>query len=295
MRLAGAPRARSVGIAAALVGAFAYGVNIPAASIVSAAGVSPPNLILIRTVLLVPLLLGYALATRLSLGVPREQWGTTAGLAFAASCTALGYLTALAFIPVPLAVVLFYLFPLWLILLSPLLGQGRPGPGRLIAFAIAFAGILVSMGASLDVLDWRGVALAVFASLACAALFIFAGRSRMSPAVNLFYIQLAGLPLALFASSSMGGWPAEGAILAVWLPLTFACLGYVVGLLLQFVAASRLHPATVGLLFLLEPIVAIVTAAVVTGDRLDPVHWLGIALVLGGVALDLVRDRPKMA
>ena len=54
---------------------------------------------------------------------------------FLAAC----YLSALSFVPVAIAVTVFYTFPLILILLAPLTGGGRITGWRMAAFAIAFA------------------------------------------------------------------------------------------------------------------------------------------------------------
>lgn len=54
-----------------------------------------------------------------------------------------------------------------------------------------------------------------------------------------------------------------------------------------------LRSSTVTVITLLEPLVATLLAIIVVGERLDPLGWLGLALILGGVTVLSSARRPR--
>lgn len=115
-----------------------------------------------------------------------------------------------------------------------------------------------------------------------------AGRATMGAAFGLAAVPLAlvlvlvGAPL--FASP---GNAAIAAYLAVG-PMFVAYLFFAVGV-------RALASSTVTVITLLEPLVATVLAVVVVGERLAPVGWVGLVLILIGVSvLSSARRQPSM-
>jgi DME family drug/metabolite transporter len=69
-----------------------------------------------------------------------------------------------------------------------------------------------------------------------------------------------------------------------------------VAYLLFGVGVRGIPSSTVTTITLLEPVVATVLAVLIVGERLAPVGWTGLALVLAGLAvLVSARRGPKMA
>lgn len=80
---------------------------------------------------------------------------------------------------------------------------------------------------------------------------------------------------------------AESAGIAAYLALGPMFLAY----LLIGVALTRLRSSTVTTVALLEPVAATVLAVVVVGEQLEPLAWLGVGFILGGIVA-LVTARP---
>jgi drug/metabolite transporter (DMT)-like permease len=284
-----ASRASVQGIGAALLGAIAYGANIPAARVAGQLGVDGAtqmalrNVVLVGGILLVTLLLGRSLA------VSAQNRPRLIAMGLAAGCTAMGYLSALSFVPVAVAVTLFYLFPLWLILAEPIVFRRRLAPRRLAAFAVAFLGIVLCVGPALGALDWRGVALAVVAGFGSAAMFLLQSGLREDRVAIIAWTQTIALLVAIPVVAVIGLAPLAS-IEAAALPVAFSAIGFYLGFLLQVVAVSLIAPALAGLLFLVEPIVAILIAALVLGEALSVTQIAGITLVLGALATDLLLE-----
>jgi drug/metabolite transporter (DMT)-like permease len=274
-----------------VIGAVAYGINIPAARVAGLGGVNGSNLAAQRSVLFVLALA--ALITLLGKSF-RIEFGETRRiiwLGLASGALAVCYLSSLSFVPVAMAVTVFYTFPLLLILAAPFTGGGRITGWRMLAFAVAFAGILLAVGPSLDGLDWRGLALAFAGSVGAAAMFIVTATLKQDRITLLFWAQTIAC-LVLVPAALMTGAPSLETMSAVWPAVLLSALGFYIGFTCQFAAAPHLKPATIGLLFLIEPVVAILSAAVVLGETLTPVQVAGVALVITGLAIDIWKQGP---
>jgi drug/metabolite transporter (DMT)-like permease len=143
---------------------------------------------------------------------------------------------------------------------------------------------------SLDGLDWRGLALAFIAAFASAGMFTLASTLKQDRITLLFWIQVVAC-VVLVPSAVMTGLPAIGTIGGVWLAVALSAAGFYIGFVCQFTAAPHLRPATIGLLFLIEPVVAIISAAVFLGETLKPLQYAGVALVITGLAIDIWKQQ----
>jgi drug/metabolite transporter (DMT)-like permease len=281
-----------LGIVAAVVGAVAYGINIPAARLAGIYGVSGPNLIAIRCLLLVAVLALLMPLFRVPLHVAHGQRRRMLALGLLCAGTALCYLTALNFVPVAVAVTLFYTFPLWLILAAPLAGTGRLTARKIGVFGAAFAGILMCVGPAFGGLDWRGIAFALAASVFCAGIFQLTPQVKAERMTVIFWSQLAVLCVSI-PWVMVTGVATPSALSAAAFLVAASSIGFYIGFGLQVVSTRLIPPATAGLIFLIEPIVAISVAAVALGETLAALQWAGIALVLGVLAADLwFAERP---
>ncbi len=273
-----------------IIGAIAYGINIPAARVAGLGGVNGSNLAAQRSVLFVVLL---AAAITLMGKSFRIQFGESRRIILLGLCAglvAICYLSSLTYVPVAMAVTVFYTFPLILLLAAPFTGGGRITGWRMVAFAIAFTGIVIAVGPSLEGLDWRGLALAFFAAFASAAMFLLASTLKQDRIILLFWIQVIAC-LVLVPAAVLTGAPPLETIGGVWLAVALSAAGFYIGFVCQFTAAPHLKPATIGLLFLIEPVVAIISAAVFLGEMLKPLQYAGVALVIAGLAIDIWKQQ----
>jgi drug/metabolite transporter (DMT)-like permease len=275
-----------------VIGAIAYGINIPAARVAGLGGVNGSNLAAQRSVLFVLALAAIIVMLGKSFRIQFGETRRIIWLGLASGALAVCYLSSLTFVPVAMAVTVFYTFPLLLILAAPFTGGGRITGWRMLAFAVAFAGILLAVGPSLDGLDWRGLALAFTGSVGAAAMFILTATLKQDRITLLFWAQTIAC-LVLVPAALVTGAPSMGTMSAVWPAVLLSALGFYIGFTCQFAAAPHLKPATIGLLFLIEPVVAILSAAVVLGETLTPVQVAGVALVITGLAIDIWKQGPS--
>lgn len=293
--LAGAQARRVlfIGTLLAFASAAMYGANIPAARISSQAGMPGADLIAWRALILLPLLL---LAARLfgQRILPESgQWPDLIRLALAASFTAIFYLSAVDHLPVPMAVTLFYTFPLIVMLLSIAFERRWPNLAEIGVFGVAFTGLMMAVGPSFAGLKPLGVLFALLGALSCALMFLFAGRVSNAPLRNTIWTQVAMGPLALIFALANGG-PAPASVFAI-APFAIAAtmLGYLAGYLLQMMASARLSPSRISLIFLFEPVMAILVAWLLLGETLSGFQLAGVGLILTALAAEVMIGARK--
>ena len=291
------PAAPLAGVAMLTAAAVGYGGNIPYARLAGDLGVSGVDAVALRCACILPMFLLAAWATRTSLAVPRADRVKLFWLGLTTALTGMGYLSAIAFIPVGVAVMVFYTFPLVILLLSPLVDKVRLRPVQLAAFGLAFFGIALAIGPSFGALDWRGLALAGLASIGGASQFFIASRAPGGGGLaTLTWLHAVILPIALAASLASGGPPPWTRVEAAAWPLFVTSALYIGAVILQIRGMRTTRAAVAGLVCCLEPIVATVSAALLLGERLTIAQYVGGAFVLAGIIVGLARQpAPKPA
>lgn len=272
------------GIAYVLAAASLWGTLGIVARLAYAGGAGPGEVVFFRAAIAFGLALLVAWRQGVPLGVPRRQWpllgayGTVSvGLFY------LSYFWAVRLLPVAVAAVLLYTAPVFVAVLARLL-LGEPlGPRRVLALAVAVAGVvLVSAPDPAARITWTGVAAGLLAGLTYALYSIFGKLALrdLDPAAVVVYtlgigalVLLAALPpgrlLAIQWPPAVWGWVV---LLGVG-PTFLAYRLYTAGL--QWVPAS-----TAAIVATVEPVVAAGLGWLVLGEALTAGQGAGAALVL---------------
>jgi len=230
-----------LGIACALGAAALYGL-VP--NFVRAAyenGVPPIESTLFRTFVIAIAFAIVAVIQGVRLTIPRAAVPSFAGQAISTLFVSVAYLGSVQFIPVGLAVIIFFLFPVIIMLTAPLVEGRNPGLLRLLVALLAFGGLAVAVGPNFESLDMRGILLAGLGSAGAAVKF-FSGRAishYMTPAAFGSLVHLAILPpilvIALYAGSGTLPFFPGGTVtgrgccsfrawaLSMWLPIWCRC------------------------------------------------------------------------
>jgi drug/metabolite transporter (DMT)-like permease len=284
----------SGGLLLALGAAGAYGFNITFARIAALDGVSGPIIIIYRVLLLVLLAAGLAVLLRRSLLFARDAIEPMLVLGMASAGVGLCYISSVAFIPVLVAAVVFYTFPILIVLASPFV-DGRPLSGALLAIALtAFIGVVLVVGPGFGSLDPRGLLLAAGASAAAAIQFFAAARCASVPIVpKVFWVQVCSLPTSILVAFVTVGMAGPSALLASPLAVTLTILGFLVGFVLQMMSLARISAVVAGLVFCFEPLVAVITSAAVLGERLSLLQYVGGALVIAAIVGNVLREHHR--
>jgi drug/metabolite transporter (DMT)-like permease len=288
-----AQRGESKGPIASLLGmllfgasAACYGSTPITARLAYDGGTTPPTVLTCRFVfaasalaLLLPLLgRGFVLAR------PQRYAGLVTGALMATM--SYGFLAAITYLPVSVAVLVFFSYPVFVVVVTPLLGFGRVGWIKGTAALAALFGLALGIGLESGVaLDPRGLALAVLSAAACGTLLLYSGRAGrgVDGLVLAFHSFLVAgalfLPLSLLTGDFVLPHGTTG-----WVALVGNVGAFFLGVVLFFLGVGRIDAVRGAALANIEPIVSILGAVVVLGEVLAPTQLIGIFIVLAAVA-----------
>jgi drug/metabolite transporter (DMT)-like permease len=270
-----------VGLVFALSGAFFYGFNITFAKIASGLGVGGPMIVAERVLVMIAIGLIVGVVTRSSFKVPKQERWPLFGLGIGSTGVSICYLSSVAFIPVTIAAVIFYTFPILIVLLSPIVDK-KPLTFTVMGIvAAAFVGVVLVLGSTEAGLDPRGLLLAAGASVSAALQFFCGTRCRQTgTAAKIVIKQAIVLPSALVTLSLTGAVLTLETQTIAFVPIWLTIGGFIFGFGFQVLALARISASVAGLAFCLEPVVAAITSALVLDERLAPIQYLGGALVI---------------
>ena len=297
------PRSRVLaGSALAVLAATTFAVNGPFSVVAYDLGLTPFGLAVWRSTIATATLVVFV-GILVARGRPFQLIGLDrrsaillllAGLSAAA--INLTVFAAFERITVAVALITFYTYPAMLAVVGLVFHGEQPTRARLAALALSLAGMALvvlgqiqpSEGLRVDAL---GLVLAFVAALFQVAYFSI-GR------VGFRHVPPEQAQLGVFASSvvfSLAFGIVAGGMAALAIPLGEPKLLGVVALLgivgaaipgiLVLSAIRSIGPTRTGILLLLEPVIAVVLAAVLLGQEVVPLQLVGGALVLAGSVL----------
>ncbi|HEV2557850.1 MAG TPA: DMT family transporter [Microvirga sp.] len=286
----------SAGLVLALGSATLYGLNIGYARLASFAGVSGSTIVVYRVLLMMVMAGLAALVLGHSLRVAPQERPTIMLLGISTAIVGVCYLSSVAFIPVAVAVVVFYTFPVLIVLASPLVQGTKLTPALLGVVALALTGVVLVVGPAFGSLDPRGLALAVGASIATATQFFAAALARETGVfAKTFWIHLIVLPTAALIGAVAGNLEPPSSLLLAAIPVAITIGAYLLGFVLQFLALTRITAVTAGIAFCAEPVVAALAAPFILGETLSPVQILGGSLVIAAIVTNVILEGRRQA
>ena len=288
-------------IAFALLAGFVYGLAPPFTRLAFINGVPAIETAFWRVTSLVVIVGLIAVAMRWRIRVPEGAGGLLVLMAVSTGAISIGYLGAVQFIPVALAVIIFFTFPILILILSPLIEGRGVGWLQLVIGAVAFAGLLVALGPNPGSADWRGIGLALLAA-GGATMQFFTGRAlstRMSPLHFGLLAHVAIVPLAGLLIAAMGGTFdtlfAPGSITTTgYVALAVVALSYSGGYFFQMYALKSAPASAVAPYFNIEPVTSVVFAGLLLAEPPAARELAGGALVLAAlIAAGLAGRRQR--
>jgi drug/metabolite transporter (DMT)-like permease len=286
----------STGLVLTLASAGLYGMNTVFARLASFSGISGTSLVFYRVILMLALVGAAAALWRASLAVPPGERVALLVAGLATSVLGSAYLSSVAFVPVTVAVVVFYTFPVLIVLASPLVTYAPLTPGLLGIAGLALLGVGLVVGPAFGGLDPRGLGLAFAASVATAVQFFAVARApRTGLIAKVLWIHVVVLPSAALLALGFGSLNAPGDLGLAPLAVALTIGGYVVGFALQLAALARSAPVVAGIAYCAEPVVSALSSAAVLGESLSGVQWLGGAIVIAAIVLNVVGQHRRPA
>ena len=294
MTITPTPAQQITGLAAAAAASISLGVITPAARLAYDSGVSTTTLVAFRVAVATVIIAGLVAFLRRPWAFNPTALKPTLATVLGILMVAFGYMSSVLFIPVSLSALIFFTFPIIVLVHATLTERRAPSLATVAAFATAFAGLTLALGPSFEILDFRGVGCALIAAVgACLVMITGSWAARRMDALTLtFYTQAICLPVVVAVLLSVGtvALPTDG---AGWTGLNIAAAGYIAGMCLLMAAVRLANPAPVSMINNLEPLVTLVVAALILGERMTDIQYAGGGLVLVAVVLATWEMAPK--
>lgn len=275
---------RALGTSSALVAAAGYGSAYVVARIAYDYDLNSFTLNFLRFLTLVGI---FALWIGLGHGgfrLPMRSLVVALFMGLLIACAGITNFAAIAFIPVSLAILIFYTYPLVTLILNSIVERRAPGSADYLAFACAFGGLALVLEVSVDELNVIGVALALAGALTAGAHLVVAQHAMRiaSFRVVVFYMSLSACIISGLITIASGGLSVPTPGPGLWL-LAYIIAAFCIGMGAMLAGVRMIGPVRTSIIMCMEPPMVIGCAYVVLGERLSGIQLLGAVLVIAGI------------
>jgi len=301
-RPAHAPRAENpndrLGLVFAITAASGLGLAIAVSRLAYEGGSNGLTVAMARGLVLVVGLFIFCRLSGRKLRMPLRDHLHCLGLGVLMTMAFYGNVGSVEFIPVGLAALLFYTYPLMVAVIQIAVVRESVPLAKLAAIAIAFSGLVTMLGASLSNSDPLGVTLALGAgvSVAWSSVWVMRKLRHLDPLVLTF--NMATIAALLLCAITIGAQQVQAPDTPTgWLGLVLVVTLQACSIPLYFAAIPRIGPLKSAMVGNVQPVVSIVAAFALYHELLSPTQFAGGALVLGAVwwmqRLDRRRQQRK--
>jgi len=307
MTSAGTGTLSASAFATLLLIAFMMGANHVAARVAFDHGVDVATAVSVRSTITALVVAALLVVQRVSLVVTRRHRRALPGIGLLIGVQSLCLYSAVARLPVALALLAFNTYPLWTALWARLLYGNRPERGVVLAMPVMLAGLALALdvfGAASGLgatAQWRQIGAGVAFALAAAATFGLAlvftqheagdvdGRLRTATTMAIVAV------IAVVAATARGGFHLPDATPGWWglAALTFL---YGTAFTIMFTVLPRLGVVGNSAIMNVEPVFALGLAWLVLGQSIAPSQVAGAVVVVATVVwLGVRRPRRRRA
>ena len=195
---------------------------------------------------------------------------------------------AYKWVDVSISTLTYYMAPIIVMIASVFLFKETAGKFKIIGTAAAIAGMVIVTGVNVGGLDpMKGILYGLASAVCYASVTLLNKSTKGLSGLEMTIIQLIGAALAIIPYNFLthtGPWldlASEAGIYAILVGL----LHTGVALFLYFSSIQELPAQSVALCSYIDPASALIFAAVLLGDVLSPIQWVGAIMILGGAAV----------
>jgi drug/metabolite transporter (DMT)-like permease len=284
-----------VGITIGLAAAVAFALSNTSASLAFHGGSNPLTLAATRFVLPTLVLVVWLRLQGVMLWLPkRDGWIAVALGAITAAYT-WALLSAIGAIPLAIAILIFFLFPLIATIILGVCGWEKLGWQTIAAVVLAFFGLALALDPRAGNLDIEGMALAFGGALGLGTVIAVSSRvfrAGDSRPVTLYMAAVSAVLLVIIcAVQGDFVFPVTG---FGWIGFIGAAALYAFAMIAFYIAVSMIGPTRSSLLCYVEPVIAAGLGVILLSEALTFIQIAGIALVIVSlVGATLWRPRAK--
>ena len=222
-----------------------------------------------------------------AIGLPKNKWfyAYLAGGFFTIGSGSL--LASMFFLPVSLAIVIFYTYPIITLAGEKIISREAPKPLEIGCFILAFIGLILALKIDTESINPIGVGLAITASLGMSASYLLTEKKLkdVEPLLLTFHLALSGLAImavyVLITRSFNPGQMIGSNLLFVLL----ASLSFATAFFCMFKGINMIGAVNTAMILNLEPIFTIGLAFAFLNESLSGTQFTGAALVLLAIVI----------
>ncbi len=270
------------GVIFALVAVILFGLIGPTTKIAYNAGASVGLAIFLRYAVASIIILPFVPYQKNLISNYKKNFKYFLSIAVGSIFLTLGLLTSVIFIEVSLTILIFCLYPIYVLLYSILIDKEKILLTVKILFFITFLGIAMVIGPSFKVINIAGILLAVFASLGATSMIIVNQKmslKNISPIpinifINIFNAFFFFIILKIFFSLNFSF------SINIYVLILIPSIFYSFSLLSQLIAIPKIGQSYTALFLYLEPVVGVLGAVFLLKENLETYQIAGAFIVI---------------
>ena len=245
-------------------------------------GANPQTLVLFRFGLFCLLYLIIAAVSLKPISLPKGKrlYAILSGAFFTIGSGSL--LASMFFLPVSLAIVIFYTYPILTMVGEKILNKQKPRVLEIACFILAFIGLVLALKLDTTEVNPIGIGLAITASLGMSTSYLISDKKlKQLDSFNLtFFLAATGLVImAIFVLLSQSFNPGELSVSNA-LYVFLASFSFALAFFFMFKGISLIGAVKTAMILNLEPIFTIGLAFMFLNESLSGVQLIGATLVL---------------
>jgi drug/metabolite transporter (DMT)-like permease len=277
---------RRVLLTVALVLGFtvSFALTNSMAGLAYAGGSDPLAVATVRVILPALALAGILWATGARFSLPKRDAFIAIGMGLISVVYTFAILSAIEILSVSLAVLIFFMFPLFTSLIVAVMGWEKLSATTIAAAVVAFGGLALTLGVDREGVAVAGVVYALVSAFGLALVSAVSSRvirSGDSRPVTLYIVTTAAA--VFIVASLVRGDVQLPQSSSGWAGFIGTSVFYTTGIIGYFMAISMIGPAKSTLYSYVEPLFTMAAAYVFLGELLAPLQIVGALIVVGAL------------
>lgn len=220
---------------------------------------------------------------------PRAKW-ISVGLGIVLAANLYALFKAIALFPVSIAVLTYFIYPLLTGILGAVAGIDRLTVAGAATALLAFLGLALTIGTNPADLSMAGLLAATGAALCRATMLLITRATLKGADARLVTWYTLWSSTLVFAAMSLLTWNwhwPHGT--AGWAGFIAMAVAVTIGVFALYVSTGRIGPFRTALFMNLEPLMTSALGALLLGERLVPVQFLGGATMIAALCVFQIR------
>lgn len=216
---------------------------------------------------------------------PRQRW-IALGLGLLFAGTMFGLLMAISLLPVSIAILAYFIYPLLTGIGGAITGVDRLGWRALLTAAVAFGGLSLMLTTHVEALSWLGLGCA-FGAAAARVVSLLATRAYLSGTdarVTTWYSMVPSTGLFVLMALFSDTWNFPQSAVG-WMAFAGITVGSTLSTLLIYISTNRVGPFRTALAMNLEPLVTALLSMALLGEMLTPLQMVGATIMITSLSV----------